>query len=118
MAIRIYALAVSLMFAATYADSVDAGCHQCLETATQGDCADCAHHVRQVMLNSDESHLTKLMHTLRDRSHTRCLESSLDSRACQIYLSLCDGDNQCDGELFHRVLEHRDRRFGPKRHVA
>ena len=58
MAIRIYALAVSLMFAAAYADSVDAGCHQCLETATQGDCADCAHHVRQVMLNSDESHLT------------------------------------------------------------
>lgn len=118
MSIKFLTIAVSLLLPVAFANSTETVCHQCLETSTHADCADCASYVRQVMLKSDQSQLTKLMHTLRDRSKMQCQETALDSRACQIYLSLCDDGTQCEGELFQRVLDYRDRRFNPQRHVA
>ncbi|HAV94022.1 MAG TPA: hypothetical protein DCW33_04035 [Proteobacteria bacterium] len=118
MNVRLWLLAASLVLPHAYAEVVTKGCDACFETSTRADCADCADHVRHVMMSAGQDQLTQLMQSIRERSHDQCQGASLDSRACQIYLSLCEDKGSCDNDLFRRLLEHRDQNMLPKRQIV
>ena len=56
----------------------------------------------------NQDRLSRMMDSLRKISEKRCTKAGLDSKACQIYYGLCDGDNAsaCDSKLMTKLVDH------------
>lgn len=108
--LAIFLMGFSLLAQVSHAESVSPSCKQCMELSpvSQSQCASCSEFIQEVMLSSNQDRLSRMMDSLRKISEKRCAKAGLDSKACQIYYGLCDGDNAsaCDSKLMTKLVDH------------
>lgn len=85
-------------------------CQQCMgvSSLSREKCIDCAAYVHHTMLNSSAETLAYLMDSLKSTAYKNCTKLGVESKACQVYYSLCDGDMSCDSELISKMAEYRE----------